>query len=126
MMRKLTIFFGISAVVLIVITGYQIGSRELANIELQDDMQDLSTQLGAWTGLGQPKSDQDLRMAVVDKAREHEIELKPTQVMVQRTRSGDSTTIYLAADYTTTVQLPGFSFPLHFRPSGGKKHDSER
>jgi hypothetical protein len=126
MMRKLTLLFGLSVFVLAVFAGYQTGSRELANVELQDDMQDLSTQLGTKIGLGQPKSDQDLRMAVVGKAKEHQIELMPTQVMVQRTRSGDSTTIYLAADYTVTIQLPGFSFPLHFTPSGGRKHDSEK
>lgn len=125
-MRKLTILVGISVLVLMVFAGYQIGSRELANVEFQDDMQDLSTEPGTWIGLGQPKSDQDLRMAVVGKAKEHQIELKPAQVMVKRTRSGDSTTIYLAADYTVTVQLPGFSFPLHFTPSGGKKRDSDK
>ena len=125
-MRRLTILFGSSVLLLAVIVGYQIGSREMANVELLDDMQELSTELGAWIGLGQPSTDQDLRMAVVRKAKLHEIDLKPTQVMVQRTRSGDSAAIYLSADYTVTIQLPGYSFPLRFTPSAGRKLGPER
>ena len=125
-MRTLTILFISSLLLFAGIVGYQIGSREVANVELQDDMQDLSRELGAWIGLGQPSTDQDLRMAVVRKAKLHEIDLKPTQVKVQRTRSGDSTAIYLAADYTVTIQLPGYSFPVHFTPSAGRKLDPEK
>lgn len=121
MMRRLTILFVTSILLLVVIIGYQVGSREMANVDLQDDMQDLSTELGAWIGLGQPNTDQDLRMAVIRKAKEHEIELKPSEVMVERIRSGDSTRIYLVADYNVTINVLGISCRLHFTPSGGKK-----
>lgn len=63
----------------------------------------------------------DLRMAVVRKAKEHEIDLKPTQVMVQRTRSGDSTTIYLAADKHRDHKTSRLLLPpcvSHHRPEG--------
>lgn len=125
-MRKLTILLISSALLFAAIVGYQIGSREVANVELQDDMLDLSRELGAWIGLGHPSTDQDLKMAVVRKAKLHDIDLKPAQVMVERTRSGDTVAIYLSADYTVTIQLPGYSIPLHFTPAAGKKLDPDK
>ena len=120
-MRKVNIFIGIAVFVGMVVVGWQIGSCELANIELQDDMQDLASQAGARIGFVEPRSDEDLRRAVMRKAKEHDIELDPGQVRVQRTASVDMSTVYLAADYTVLVRLPGGSFTLHFTPSTGKK-----
>jgi len=40
--------------------------------------------------------------------------LTPNQVTVRRTGEGVSAVIYLAADYTEPVNLPGLSFNLHF------------
>ena len=120
-MRKVKIFIGIAVFVGMVVVGWQIGSCELANIELQDDMQDLAAQAGTRIGFVEPRSDEDLRRAVMRKAKEHDIELDPDQVRVQRTASVDMSTVYLAADYTVLVRLPGGSFTLHFTPSTGKK-----
>jgi len=118
---KVKIFIGISVLVFVVIVGWQIVSCELANVELQDDMQDLASQAGARIGFVEPRSDEDLRRAVMRKAKEHDIVLDPDQVRVQRTGSGDTSSVYLAADYTALVKLPGGSFTLHFTPSTGKK-----
>jgi len=120
-MRKVKIFIGIAVFVGMVVVGWQIGSCELANIELQDDMQDLAAQAGTRIGFVEPRSDEDLRRAVMRKAKEHDIVLDPDQVRVQRTGSGDTSSVYLAADYTALVKLPGGSFTLHFTPSTGKK-----
>jgi hypothetical protein len=120
-MGKVTISIGIAILVVTLIVGWQIGSRELANMELQDDMQDLASQAGARVGFVEPRSDEDLRRAVMRKAKEHDIELDPEQVRVQRTGSADTSTVFLAADYTAQVKLPGGSFTLHFTPSTGKK-----
>lgn len=120
-MSKVKIMIGIAILVVIVVVGWQIGSCELANFQLQDDMQDLASQAGARVGFIEPRSDEDLRRAVMRKAREHDIELDPGQVRVQRTGPVDASTVYLAADYTALVKLPGASFSLHFTPSTGKK-----
>jgi hypothetical protein len=119
--RKVTISLGIAVFVVIVIVGWQIGSCELANMELQDDMQDLASQAGAHIGFVEPRSDEDLRRAVMRKAKEHDIDLDPEQVSVQRSGSAGTSTVYLAADYTAPVKLPGGFFTLHFKPSAGKK-----
>ncbi len=119
-MRNLKIILGVIVFILAVIAGWQIGSSVLANVELQDDMRDLASQLGASIGYSPLSSDEDLRNSVIRKAIEHGIVMKPSQVTVQRMVSGDKTTIYLAADYTVLIHMPGFSFTLHFTPSSRK------
>lgn len=58
---------------------------------------------------------------MIRKAKEHGVDLEPGQVTVRRTTSGESSTLYLAADYTAHVNLAIFSFSLHFTPSSDKK-----
>ena len=101
--------------------GWQITPCELANVELRDDMKDLAAQLGVRSGLTSPSSDEDFRNDVLRKARKYDIQLAPEQVTVQRTGDGIETRIYLAADYTVPIHLPGFSFELHFSPTSGNK-----
>jgi hypothetical protein len=120
-MRKITILVGIVFLMVMVVMGWQIVSCELANVQLQDDMQDIASQAGTRIGFVEPRSDEDLRKAVLRKAKEHDIELEPAQVRVQRTASADMPTVYLAADYVVLVKLPVGAFALHFTPSAGKK-----
>lgn len=71
-----------------VYSGWQVGACEAANIELKDDVQDLSAQVGTKIGLSPVRSDAELRAMVVRRAEDYDIELKPEQVSVQRTRFG--------------------------------------
>ena len=96
-MGKIKVIIGIAVLVVMVALGWQIGSCELANLELQDDMRDLASQAGARIGFVEPRSDEDLRRAVMRKAKEHDIELDPDQVRVQRMGPVDASTVYLAA-----------------------------
>ena len=105
-MRKITVMIGIAVLAGLVVMGWQIGSCELANVALQDDMQDIASQAGTRIGFVEPLTDEDLRRAVMRKAKEHDIELDPGQVRVQRTASADMSTVYLAADYVVLVKLP--------------------
>lgn len=100
--------------------GWQVGSCELANIELKDDLQDLSAQIGTKIGLSPVRSDAELRAMVVRRADDYDIELRPEQVSVQRTGSGDREVIHLAVDYTARVHLLTYSFTLHFTPTSGR------
>jgi hypothetical protein len=112
---------GLFVVALAVPACWQIASCELSNLALQDDLKDLSAQGGTRIGLLPPKSDTELQDAVIQKARSHEILLVPEQITVQRKdSSGDFQTIYLAVDYKQRVNLPGFSFPLHFRAASAR------
>lgn len=70
-----------------------------------------------------PQSDDDFRNEVVRRARKYDIELVPEQVTVVRNGEGVEARMYFAADYTVPVQLPGFSFRLHFNPQSGTRPD---
>lgn len=111
---------GIVVLLVILIVGWQIGSCEVANYELQDDLRDLASQAGTHIGLSQQTSEDDLRETVIRKAKDHGIELRPDWVKVERSGSGDTLTVFLEADYNRVVRLPGISFTLHFKPSAGR------
>ena len=112
---------GIGFLGIAVTAGYQIGACELANIELQDDMQDMAAQLGTRVGYSPYKNDNDLRNAVIGKAERYGIELEPNQVTVEHMGSEYTSTVYLAADYKTLIHVPGYSFVMHFTPATGKR-----
>jgi hypothetical protein len=117
---KVKLVLGLVVLAVIAIVGWQIGSSEIANLELQTDLHDISIQLASRVGMEAPNSDQDLRNAVIRRAEEHGIHLEPEQVTVQHVGSGKTEAIYLAAEYDVGVKLPGYSFTLHFSPSSTK------
>ncbi len=104
-----------------IIPGWRIGACELANMNFQDDLHDLASQVGTHIGFAAPTSDEEMALSVIHKARERGIDLQPNQVTVRRTSSGETSTLYPAADYTGPVNLAFFSFNLHFAPSSDKK-----
>ncbi len=98
---------------------WRVGSGGVANLQLQEDMHDLASQSANPIRYTPLRSDDEFRDAVVRKAREHGIELAPSQVVVQHTSSATAG-VYLAADYRVPVNLPWFSLTLHFTPSSAK------
>jgi len=100
--------------------GWQVGKSELANIELQDDLHDMSMKLGTRVGYSAPKSDDEYRDAIIREAAGYDIQLTREQITVERSGSEDAETLTLAADYTVTIKVPGFSFPLHFTPTSAR------
>jgi hypothetical protein len=117
-MRKAKVIVGLAVLALAASVGWQVAACKLANTELQDDLKDMASQAGTKIGLVALKSDDDLRSAVIAKAAEHGIQLKPEQVIVRRDPKESS--VYLAAEYDSRVNLLGFSFRLHFTPSSAK------
>jgi hypothetical protein len=108
---------GFLAIVLVIYLGFQIIPPELTNYSFTDDLKNI-----AMVGGSNPHtSDQDLVEQVMKKAREHEIPLTPEHVTVQRIGSPGSPAVYVAVDYSVPVNLPGYSFSLHFTPSSGNK-----
>src|SRR5260370_27704212 len=97
--------------------GFQIVPPELSNYSFQDDLRNVAMMGGA----NPRQTDQDLVDAVVRKARDHEITLAPESVTVQRIGTPGAPAVYVAADYSVPVNLPGYSFTLHFTPSSGNK-----
>ncbi len=97
--------------------GFQIIPPELTNYSFQDDLRNIAMVGGA----NPHQTDQDLIDAVMKKAREHDITLAPEQVTVQRIGTPGAPAVYVAADYSVPITLPGYAFALHFTPSSGNR-----
>jgi hypothetical protein len=119
-MGKVKLILGLAVLVLAIIAGWRITSCVLANLGLHGDLVDLAAQAGARIGLVSFSTDDELRDAVIRKAKSHEIQLQPEQVTVQRTGTAIAPIIYLVADYKVRVTLLGCSFTLHFNTSSAK------
>jgi hypothetical protein len=100
-----------------VYAGFQIVPPELSNYSFQDDLRTVAM-MG---GNNAHTSDQELIDMVIKKAQDHQITLAPENVTVQRIGTPGALAVYLAAEYSVPVTLPGYSFTLHFNPSSGNK-----
>ena len=108
---------GFLAIIFVVYAGFQIIPPELTNYSFQDDLRSI-----AMVGSSNVhETDLEILNAVIKKAQEHEITLTPEQVTVQRIGTPGLLSVYVAADYSVPVNLPGYSFSLHFTPSSGNK-----
>jgi hypothetical protein len=108
---------GLLAIIGVVYAGFQIIPVEMTNYSFQDDLRNIAM-MGA---ANFHETDEDLLNAVMKKAREHDIQLTPEQVTVQRTTTPGAPGVYVAVDYSIPVNLPGYSFSLHFTPTSGNK-----
>lgn len=113
---------GIAVVVLAIVVAYQFAAPELANVEFQDDLHDLSTQMASRIGLTRPQSDEEIRQTILRKAERYEIVLDPRHIIVQRSGSEEAPVFFLAVDYTVPINLPGYTVILHYSPTsaGGR------
>ncbi len=116
-MGTIKLILGFAVVAGVIMGASQVIPPELANYSFQDDLREVAMAAGA----NPNKTDEDLRNVVLRKAKEHNIELEPRQVTVQRITSPGMSAAYLAVDYSVPVNLPGYSFDLHFTPSSGNK-----
>ena len=116
-MGTLKAIVGFLVIIGCVYAGFQIVPPELSNYSFQDDLRNV-----AMMGGSNPRTtDQQLIDSVIQKAKDHQISLAPESVTVQRIGTPGSPAVYVAADYTVPVSLPGYSFTLHFTPSSGNK-----
>jgi len=108
---------GIFVIVGCIYAGFQVIPPELGNYAFEDDLKNLAMVGGA----NPHETEQEMVQAIIKKAREHDIALTPEHVTVQRIGTPGVMAVYMAADYTVPVNLPGYSFELHFTPSSGNK-----
>jgi hypothetical protein len=116
-MGTIKALIGFLAIIGLVYAGFQILPPEVTNYSFTDDLRNV-----ALTGGSNPhETDQELLDSVIKKGQEHGITLAPEQVTVERIGTPGAPAVYVAADYTVPVSLPGYSFTLHFTPSSGNK-----
>jgi hypothetical protein len=108
---------GFLAIIACVYAGFQIVPPELSNYSFEDDLKNVAMMGGS----NPHTTDQELIDSIIKKAQDHQITLTPERVTVQRIGTPGSPAVYVAADYSVPVSLPGYSFTLHFTPSSGNK-----
>lgn len=113
-MKRLRMILILAVLMFAILGGWRVGSTEVANLEFQEDLRDIATHSSFRFGNSPPRSEDELRDAVIRKAKEYDINLTPEQVTVRTSPT------YLAADYSVPVNLPRLSFTLHFTPSSDK------
>jgi hypothetical protein len=108
---------GFLAIIGLIYAGFQIIPPELNNYSFTDDLRNIAMMGGS----NPHETDQSLVESVIKKAQEHDIQLTPEHVTLQRIGTPGAPAVYLAVDYSAPVNLPGYSFTLHFNPSSGNK-----
>jgi hypothetical protein len=108
---------GFLVIIAVIYCLFQVAPPVLANYSFQDDIKSVAMMGGS----NPHTTDQELIDQVVKKALDHQITLAPESVTVQRIGSVGSPAVYVAADYSVPIDLPGYSFAMHFNPSSGNK-----
>ncbi|HXJ88795.1 MAG TPA: hypothetical protein VMS18_18390 [Candidatus Binatia bacterium] len=108
---------GFLVIVGVIYCAFQVIPPELTNYSFQDDLRNIAMVGGA----NPHQSDQELIDAVMKKAQEHQIALAPEQITIQRIGTPGAPAVFVAAEYSVPVNLPGYSFTLHFTPSSGNR-----
>jgi hypothetical protein len=116
-MGTIKAFGGILVMVAAVYLCWTVIPPELTNYSFQDDLRVIAMNAGA----NPHETDQDILQSVIKKAQEHDITLAPEQVTVTRMGTPGSLAVFVAADYSVPVNMPGYPFTLHFTPSSGNK-----
>ena len=104
---------GFLVIIAVVVALFQVAPPEMNNYSFTDDLRTVAL-MG---GVNPHTSDQELIDSVIKKAQEHGITLTPEQVTVQHIGTPGAPAVYVAAEYSVPVSLPGYSFTLHFTPS---------
>jgi hypothetical protein len=108
---------GFLALIAVVVSMFQIVPPIMANYSFNDDLKTVTLMDGA----NPAKTDDDIRNDILKKAKEHELPVDAKQITVTRLNSPGVASVYAAANYSVTVNLPGYSFDLHFNPDSGNK-----
>ena len=116
-MGTIKALIGFLAIIGAIYCGFQVIPPLLANYSFQDDLKNIAMEGGA----NPRETDQQLQEVVIAKAHTHDITLTPEQVTIQRIGTPGILAVYVAADYSVPVSLPGYAFTMHFNPSSGNK-----
>jgi len=108
---------GLLAIIAVIYCCFQIIPPEMTNYSFQDDLRNTAMVGGA----NPHQTDQEIVDSIMKKALEHQITLTPEQITIQRIGTPGAPAVYVAADYSVPVSLPGYSFSLHFTPSSGNR-----
>ena|ERR1700727_1943311 len=116
-MGTIKLLVGFLAILFVVYACFQVAPPLMANYSFQDDLKTVALMDSA----NFQKTDEEVRNDVMRKVKEHDLPIQAKQVTVQRINTPGMSAVFVAADYTVPVNLPGYSFDLHFTPDSGNK-----
>ena len=116
-MGTIKALLGFLAIILVVVACFEVAPPMMANYSFQDDLRNVALMDGA----NFQKTEEDVRNDVLRKAKDQNLPITAKEITVQRINTPGMTTLYVAADYSVTVSLPGYSFDMHFNPNSGNK-----
>src|ERR1035437_4825190 len=108
---------GFLAIAAVFVGLFQVAPPMLANYSFTDDLRTVAM----LDSSNLQKTDEDVRADVLRKAKDHDLLIEPKPVTVQRINTPGLSAVYVAADYSVTISLPGYSFDMHFNPTSGNK-----
>jgi hypothetical protein len=108
---------GFLLIIAVIYSAFQIIPPEMTNYSFQDDLRNIAMVGGA----NPHQTDQEILDSIMKKAQEHQLTLAPEQITIQRIGTPGAPAVYVGADYSVPVSLPGYSFSLHFTPSSGNR-----
>jgi hypothetical protein len=116
-MGTLKLLAGFLVILFVVVACFEIAPPMLANYSFQDDIKTIAMVDSS----NFQKTDEDVRTDVLRKAKEHDLPIEGKQIMVQRMNTPGNSAFYVVADYSVTINLPAYSFDMHFTPTSGNK-----
>jgi hypothetical protein len=116
-MGTLKALAGFLAIIFVVVACFEVAPPLMANYSFQDDLRNVALMDSG----NFQKTDDDIRNDVLRKAKDQNLPIDAKQITVQRISTPGMSAVYVAADYTVTVSLPGYSFDMHFNPTSGNK-----
>jgi phage-related protein len=108
---------GFLAILFVVIGCFEVAPPMMANYSFSDDLRNVALMDGG----NFQKTDEDVRNDVMRKVKEQNLPIEPKQVTVQRINTPGMSALYISADYSVAVNLPFYSFDMHFNPNTGNK-----
>lgn len=108
---------GLLAIAAVFVGLFQVVPPIMSNYSFEDDLKTVALM----DGNNFQKTDEDVRNDVLRKAKERDLPIEPKQVTVQRVNTPGLAAVFVAADYKVPINLPGYTFDMHFSPSSGNK-----
>jgi hypothetical protein len=108
---------GFLAILLVVVCCFEVVPPMMANYSFSDDLRNVALMDSG----NFQKTEEDVRTDVMRKVKDQNLPIEPKQVTVQRINTPGMSALYIAADYSVTVNLPFYSFDMHFNPNSGNK-----
>jgi|SRR5271165_62709 len=115
-MGTLKLILGFGVFVMVAILGIKVVPPFFSNYEFEDAIKNEALQATYST-----RSEDDIRTAVIKRARDYDIALTEKQVHVTRTGTSGNGSLSITAEYSIPLDLPGYSTTLDFHASTANK-----